>query len=681
MGLKGIRKEDLSSGNLDRLIDELKKAVSNGDYKTVEDFAREFAGLVSGLEVKVTAEGKREIIIGSERANFDDLVKKIREPIEKAKHPDTPILMDDAKRAEYLKMFAEVDSTLSGLFKQHEMMDVLVQRGLTPETFEKRIQESNKQSEEKIQDYKKEIEKLAKTRSALVGKNDTTTGKKDFKTEVAGYAQAKIILEEIPNKLDRIKMLKEQVDKMNAEIADPTNSVTEGMYKDHIEVANREIAELKLAIKTNVGKVKSYSIPDVDLSDVEAAVADTPTKSFDDAKKAAEKALNGDGTIKSMDARIEERYKKMATEMVAKKDDLGLDAATVGKLSATPLDQKVVDDCLANLTKKIQTLQKAKKTEEILVVAREASAQTYKEKATRYIELGDKLEQVVQTDADGNIVPVMEQAKDASGNLLYLDDDGNTTTEKFKADGTTPNRPLEAPKLKAKDEAALLTDFDEAAKKAEIENSTEIKNMTTAAIEQLSFNERREVLKRLGRGGPVRRFFRALFRLNSSDPDIRKEVKTPEITTRKTDLLSEAKAGHIEAKTKPMIEEFINNGPIVNTLQRVYDSEKKSAAVHSRMQDGAFEVAKKHEDVNEELIDALDTAAMESTAVAYAFEVLGDAKLMALLKKKGIRVKEEEIKDVSKQETLSKIVDKTTGNMADPVVRNSNTPTHTDERE
>jgi flagellar basal body-associated protein FliL len=84
--------------------------------------------------------------------------------------------------------------------------------------------------------------------------------------------------------------------------------------------------------------------------------------------------------------------------------------------------------------------------------------------------------------------------------------------------------------------------------------------------------------------------------------------------------------------------------------------------------------------ISDELIDALDGAAMESVAVAYAFDVLGNDKLKELLKKKGIRVKEADIEEASKQETLSAIVDKSTRNMSTPVIDNPDSPTHTDER-
>jgi hypothetical protein len=202
MGLKGIRKEDLSSGNLDRLIDELRKAISDGEYKTVEDFAKDFAGLVAGLEVKVTTEGKRELLIGTEKVNFDDVVAKIREPIEKAKNPDSPVIMDDAKRDEYYRMFAEVDHTLSGLFKQHEMMDVLIERKLSPDAFSQRVDEANAESQAKIDKYKDEIKELKKLRSQVLGKDDAAKGKKSFGTEVKEFQNAKAYLGNIPSQLD-----------------------------------------------------------------------------------------------------------------------------------------------------------------------------------------------------------------------------------------------------------------------------------------------------------------------------------------------------------------------------------------------------------------------------------------------------------------------------------------------
>lgn len=696
MGLKGIRKEDLSSGNLDRLIDELRKAISDGEYKTVEDFAKDFAGLVAGLEVKVTAEGKRELLIGTERVDFDAAVAKIKEPIEKAKNPDSPMIMDDAKRDEYYRMFAEVDHTLSGLFKQHEMMDVLVERKLSPDLFTQRVEQANAESQAKIDKYKDELKELKKLRSQILGKDDAARGKKSFGTEVRELQNAKGYLGNIPAQLDEIKALKEQIDKFNADVADPSKpAVTAELVQGHIDAAQARIAELKTSIGKSVESVKKYKISDIDLADVEAAIADTPTKTFDEAKAVAEKYLNGAGSTLSMDARIQKRYEKAAAEIVAK--DAGIDPAVKAKLQATPLDPKAVDEYLAGLDKSIKSIEKAKKTEEILMVAREASAQEYKEKSDKFQDLGSKLQYVQAKDADGNLLYIdadgnttttaagnqpkyaTEQAKDPSGKLLYKDSTGAITTDDKDSAGN-PNTPIMVPVLVAKDKAALLTDFDEDAKKTEIENGTEIKAMKVAAIDALTISERRAVLKKAGKYGPIRRFFRAFFKLDASDKAIRDAINDPAIDAKKTALLEEAKAGHIEAKTKPMAEEFLKGAPDIKAVQQVYDAEKKSAAIQERMQDGAYEITRNHADISDELIDALDGAAMESVAVAYAFEVLGNDKLKELLKKKGIRAKEADIEEASKQETLSAIVDKSTRNMSTPVIDNPDSPTHTDER-
>ena len=431
------------------------------------------------------------------------------------------------------------------------------------------------------------------------------------------------------------------------------------------------------------------------LADVEAAIADTPTKTFDEAKAVAEKYLNGAGSTLSMDARIQKRYEKAAAEIVAK--DAGIDPAVKAKLQATPLDPKAVDEYLAGLDKSIKSIEKAKKTEEILMVAREASAQEYKEKSDKFQDLGSKLQYVQAKDADGNLLYIdadgnttttaagnqpkyaTEQAKDPSGKLLYKDSTGAITTDDKDSAGN-PNTPIMVPVLVAKDKAALLTDFDEAAKKTEIENGTEIKAMKVAAIDALTISERRAVLKKAGKYGPIRRFFRAFFKLDASDKAIRDAINDPAIDAKKTALLEEAKAGHIEAKTKPMAEEFLKGAPDIKAVQQVYDAEKRSAAIQERMQDGAYEITRNHADISDELIDALDGAAMESVAVAYAFEVLGNDKLKELLKKKGIRAKEADIEEASKQETLSAIVDKSTRNMSTPVIDNPDSPTHTDER-
>lgn len=637
MGFENFNLQDLTQANLPNLIADLNRAKSNKDYNSIRDLAIKLAKEFSKAQIAVEEDGRRTITVGNEVVDLDNAISSIAATINGVNsHAVSP-----AAVAAIQDMFKAVDSQLTALFKQKEMMDELRARGFSAAEFEKSIQKSNSESKKKIEDIKKEQEKMAKLNEKRFGKDSDISGTTSLLTKKNHLKNANEAISIIFSQLKEIKDLKEAIDLLNTKIAD--GSIRPEIANGLITANKNKISAVEANIKGNLGSIKEAKIPGIDLSSIEGAVV-TGTKPIDDAINSigidpiSGAITSGIGVAGKILEATDKNYKEIGKAIV-KTDKSIVDP---DKTAIEGGDKVLIDKYIKELKDKEDRLVNDKAREEILIVAREKSLQDYLPKHQKFEEAEKKLQRAQDVDSDGNplyyeddgsgnptntvtttVTPhkkyKMVQAKDPSGNPLYITPDGTGLTT------TDTGNPYLTYVMEAKDKAALMADFKADDKEKEINAGTEITAMWDQKIPTLGHKDKQAVLKAAGIGNAFTRWFRAWRKLDASKPAIRTAVmntiKDTAIDTKRKELLDKAREEHLETKTEPIVKDYEENIDIVRAFQDQHKMIQNRATIQQRMQDGAYDVVDNNKKTNSKLVEALNDAAYEQLALAYASSV------------------------------------------------------------
>ena len=153
MGVRNFSKNDLTEANLPELVRQLREAVSNREYTTIEQFAAAFASEIATSTIEVVG-GKRKIDVNGEKVDVTESVSQVMSEIDKTREFSET---DPAKVAEYERMYASVDSQLTVLLMQDKMMEELASRDFSAERYAEMAVEANAESDRKIAVYDNKI--------------------------------------------------------------------------------------------------------------------------------------------------------------------------------------------------------------------------------------------------------------------------------------------------------------------------------------------------------------------------------------------------------------------------------------------------------------------------------------------------------------------------------------------
>lgn len=598
MGVRNFSKNDLTEANLPELVRQLREAVSNREYTTIEQFAAAFASEIATSTIEV-ADGRRKIDVNGEKVDVTESVSQVMSEIDKTREFSET---DPAKVAEYEKMYASVDSQLTVLLMQDKMMEELASRDFSAEKYAEMAVEANAESDRKIEVYNNKIKAYERIEKKVLEPRDVVDEKGNvkkvsLKTKLQDEKDAKIYLEGLQKDIDEIMSLEASINTMEAEIAaDPTK---EGMYRGKIDANKTLIAQKTTDMKGKVASIKDLHISDLDISSLENC--EDPTKvTRVDAKTAIDTLYAG------MDARILAAYKKIAVNLrdPSKAGDHTFtpeEIAEIAKIDSTdPAEieagKKAIDGAVGKIENEIKRNKQFKKQEEMLKIARTKSTDEYAQTVQRKQELEEKFDTVQKTDADGN--------------LLYLDADGNLTTEEHDADGN-PHRRVMVNEPKESTKAQYLTDagFDLEGKK------NDIKSAKKTEIQAMSRREGRALLKENDIGNWFTRIFAYRRLMESQIPRLVEEETRTEIQ----EVEAEAEEIIKEAKTRDFTE-LKDARLYVRNTEDVYREAQKKAVTHREMANGAYENNEvlRNRTSNEFTVDAMEDATLEETSLIMA---------------------------------------------------------------
>lgn len=629
--------QDLTAANLPALIADLKSAVASKEYDSIEEFATDFATVVSGMEISVGPDGKRSLVIGDELVDFDSAVKDIVSEINKVKtHSVT-----SRTRNAILNMYKAVDVQLSGLFKQHEMMQELLSRGFDPAEFEKNIDKSNEESKNRIKAIEGEQKKSKGIKEKMFGKDSDITGTTSLLTQKELLKNGAEAVNLVRLQLNEIQDLIDAINQIKLDIR--SGAITDERGTSHIASNQSKIASLEANIRGELKVIKDCKISGLDLGTIEDAVSEdtrTRTVTINDAIYAMDFVGSRGASMEDiLDSEIHTNYDKIGKAIV--KNDKKLVDPDKSLISGG--DVTAIDKYLKELEEKEEKLEKDKSREELLIIAREKSLADYKDKHQKFADAKSKLKYVQDKDADGNLLyyeddghgnpdltkppvttvtphikPKMVQAKDGA-DLLFIGPDGRPT----KTDTGTPYM---VPQMEAVDPTSLMAGFDEATKKSEIDASAEITGMWDTEIAKLGWNKKRTVLKAAGIGNPLTRLFRAIPKLDSNDANIRTAVmnthNAPAIDTKRKELLDAAKKTHLDTETSKIVETYEETKGVDEAFASAYESIAHSANVHKKMQDGAYKVVEHNKKTDKRLINTLRKVSFSELALVYGRALL-----------------------------------------------------------
>ena len=598
MGVRNFSKNDLTEANLPELVRQLREAVSNREYTTIEQFAAAFASEIATSTIEVVG-GKRKIDVNGEKVDVTESVSQVMSEIDKTREFSET---DPAKVAEYERMYASVDSQLTVLLMQDKMMEELASRDFSAERYAEMAVEANAESDRKIAVYDNKIKAYERIEKKVLEPRDIVDAhgnvkKVSLKTKLQDEKDAKIYLEGLQKDIDEIMSLEASIETMEAEIeADPTK---EGMYRGKIDANKTLIAQKTTDMKGKVESIKDLHISDLDISSLENC--EDPTKvTRADAKTAIDTLYAG------MDARILAAYKKIAVNLrdPSKAGDHTFtpeEIAEIAKIDSTdPAEieagKKAIDGAVGKIENEIKRNKQFKKQEEMLKIARTKSTDEYAQAVQRKQELDEKFDTV--------------QDKDDDGNPIYYDAEGHETTEEHDADGN-PNRKKMVRVVKDSAKAQYLTDagFDLEAKK------DSIKTAEKTRIQSMSRSEGRALLKEYGVGNWFTRMFAYRRLMDSEIPKLvegEARAKLEEVEEQANDVVNEAAAKDFSDLKKARL--------YLKTTEDVYKEAQKKAVTHREMANGAYENNEvlRNRTSNEFTVNAMEDATLEETSLIMA---------------------------------------------------------------
>lgn len=653
MGLKNFSRDDLRSSNLPELVRQLKEAVSNKEYKTIEDFARAFATEMQSSTVLVDqrdGSGKRMLNVNGEEVDISGSVSAIMAEIDRTR---TFAETDPAKVVAYEKMYSAVDSQLTALFMQDKMMEELAGRGFDAAAFADQAVEANKRSDAKIAALDSEIKKYKGIESKILEPKDEllpdgSLRKVTLKTRIKDEEDAKVYLEGLKKDIAELKSLEAAIQTMEAQVtADPSK---ESMYRGKIDASKTRVSELTGNMN---GKVQS--IKDLNLKGFNFASIEHCTDSTKMSRDAAETAIT---TLESgMDARIVTAYKNLAKNLTdakkAGKDTFEpAEIAAINKInSSNPAEveaaKKAIEAAMAKVGKAIETNTKFKKQEEALKIARTKSTAEYQRVIQRKQQLEVKFEEIQEVDYDGDPVFIdaagnltkaatdpstglpnqkklkEEKVYDSDGNLLYIDASGNVTKSPIDPTTGNPNAvyiSTDIPKAATRQQYLADAGFDKTAK------TNTIKSQKESDIKSLSWMDRRDLLKKYDVGNPFSRFFMSKRLMNS-------EIKLLAAGEASTELAAlDAEEAKIVAKAASA-ERIELDDVIIATdnANRIYAQTTRAAALQREMANGAYgnNDVLRNRNVNTAVVDSMRDAALEQTSLIMARTLLAGKDLSA----------------------------------------------------
>jgi len=625
MGFKNFNVQDFSSANLKTLISDLKSAVNNREYSEIEQFSREFAAAVSGVEI-IVKNGKRTIKVGNEIVDFDNAIMEIVNTINGVSTQSVPSSLKKA----VLDMYEAVDIQLTGLFKQREMMEELARRGYKPEEFKRITDENNNKSRKKIKDIEEEQKNVADTRKNMFGEDNNSIGKTSLITQIANLKKAEEGVDLIEEQLEEIKSLQDAIFSFKADIS--AGLIDPNSVKGHISANQDRINSLEANIRAELDVIQDCKVPGLNLDIIKNAVnedTDIRTYKAQDALDFIHNVGRGRTLQDVIELELDSTYKTVGKNIV--KHDTSLKDPV--KTDIEFGDKDAIDEYIKQFEERVSKLQKDKDLEEVLIIAREKGYEKYEKIHDEYTKAKDKVDKAkikyvqdkdasgkplfYQDDGHGNpdkTKPAVTtdtghikykevQAEDGNHKPLFLDADGNPTTV------DTGNKYM-VKEIEVGDPTTLLTGFDTATKEGEIASSDDIKNLWDAEIadtNKIKYNERRAILKKAGIGNPVTRLFRAVFALNPKDSAIRSAAMSihsaPTIDTKKQEMLDKAKNTHVKSEARKALDEFEEKSSQEDRTEYAYHAISHRAEAHKTMQDGAYKVVSTtNEDAKKEII-------------------------------------------------------------------------------
>lgn len=660
MGVKNFKVEDLSSANLANLIADLRQKVQNEEFDDIQEFAREFANAIQGRTIMVGISGERNIKVNAfdpttrttveENVNLNDAVAQIQNVIDESKSRT----ITSAKLPEREAMYTEVDKQLTALFKQSEMMEELASRGFDPAEFMAQAEKSNRMSEERINRYKTVIKNGNKKIKDVLGEDfidpNPAICRKSLKTKLLDEMDGKKHLENISRSIAEIKAYETAITQMENDIAsDPT---LESRFRGNIDANRAQITQLKTNIEGAVTNLKTLNLPGFNVASIERC-QDESRMTRDAADEAVRTLLYGTDPATGhartaevyndgMNQRIGNAYEAIRAK-IESKDRASYDAAMARindpDVATRTAARKKIDDYMINLDKVVADATKAKKQEEILIVARNESVAGYQQVHDRVQALNDRFE--VRT----------RQRVDDAGELLYIDADGNVVTTDT---GMPAMEEYYEPKAATETEYLTAAGFDEAARRTQINNDKE------AELNGMSWSEKRDLLKRNNVGNMFSRLFPSRL--------VRNQMSTllPAATTAEMAALQTEKQNAIDSRAEVEINELNTKNQQLDIVRAGYEKTSRSAAVQQKMQDGAYDVARTRVE-KPELIKAMEEASYEEVALLLANNFLTGDRLEAYNRARTAY-------------NVKAVVDRQASKSGVDVRNNPNTPVHEDER-
>lgn len=678
MGVNNFRAEDLSSANLESLVSELRMKVNNDEYSNIQKFARDFATKIQGMTIGVTPDGRRTVDVSAvttnergdtvptvESVDLNNAVTKILQVIDEAKSHT----LTTTQKSERDAMYVAVDEQLSGIFKQKQMMEELASREFDLGKFTDEQLKADKMSDERISRYKSELKKVSANKKKVLGEDNGLEGSlatKSLQTKLQDEIDGKSNLQNIEKSFASIKALEEAIKIMEDEItADPT---LESRNRGNIDANKAEILQLSKNIEGAVDKVKRLNLPGFDVKSIEKC-QDKSVMSRDDAEKAVRKLLYGDESYtdfkhdEGMEKRIAVAYENIKNSI--DKNDKASFKPIMNKYNSTDESErnearKAIEDYMKEIDKDIKDIGNKIKQETVLKTLRKETVVEYKKTLDRSQELSNRFNKV-------NV-----QAKSPDNEPLFIDADGNPTV-------TDTGRPLLVEDYVPSDstKSEYLSDFDEASKKAEIEENGKER------IEEMSWREKRKLLKEAGIGN----FFTRLFPGRLARTEMSRLL--PEATREELEDLETSKQEHINRKFAVEKAELDRTQQNVQTVEKLFERVKNSAAVQQRMQDGAHTVAQTRVE-KPELIDAMESASYEELALVLSNYVLVDKDKKQRFDEEGkvlgvdympddvMRKEYIDAMDARKNYTAREVVNRHATQRGVEVRENPNTPVHED---
>lgn len=642
MGLTNFSKNDLTADKLPILVQDLRRAVSNKEYRTVEEFAKAFATAIESSVIGVdhTDGEKRVVDVNGEKVDLSKTVSEIMQEIDKSR---SILETDPAKVAEYAQMYDAVDKQLTALFMQDKMMEELVSRDFSREDYTEQILSANVRSDEKIKVYTDQIKKFEKIRDdALEYREEPDTNgnirRVSLKTQLKDEKDAVIYLDGLSKDMTKIKALEDAIATMETEIS--ADASKEAMYRGKIDANKAEVENLTTDVKGKVESLKDLRLVGFDYNSI---------KDCDDKTKLTrDNALTAIGTLqRGMNARILDVYKKIEENLETKTTGLFMPSELYEMADIKSTDpakvetaKQAIDKAVEKIEKSISDNTKFKAQEEALKIARVKTLDEYTQMADRKQELSSKFEKVQAVDDDGHpiyldanghdtLTPTARKKyeqvhiHDENGRALYVTSSGTITHAKDDGAGHD-NKPYMSDLLltqDAEEEYLREAGFDRTARESSIRSSKE------TALKTLSWRERRSLLKAQGIGNPITRFFNSQNLMNS----VMDELVDAESASELQSLEDEAGA-ILSKKHYQQLRELSQANSTVRQTEETYRAVRTAAAIQREIANGVYENTDvlRSRNLNDEAnkaIDAMQDAALEQTSLIMAEGILGGRDL------------------------------------------------------